>query len=861
MSREVYTYTDLSVLKTSSIFQALSKYPQITVSADLRKFLVSSISSSSHNFRIAEFHAITKAIDEMWNSDQDKFHKMIILSAFIRRKIDSCTDASKRNLLVGCARNLSSLLSAIILLEQANVQSTQIDAGNNQNLKILVEAWNDLISHDPGVQNYRNKLEALCDMNAWSKILETVFCTNGSIDFDTIVFHGFYYFTPFQARIIESLESAGFKLIFLIPYNARYPFVYEIWEQTYSEDQGFDPISKWHMEYSKTSNPYGEIFNGQPSKITNQLRIKEYSSIIEFVNEVKRIQSEETILYSPDFRSANQILQDYYPEKYGERKMLSYPIGQFISTLNRMWDDELQDIVLTEDVLIDCFSSGWLSVNGVSGKQYMQALVYILPFFQSCRTVSQWESRIAYFKEIHTSAIVPFEQDYDADVSISRWQEAICSPLKNFSMFSVETETLDTIMTLIRQLLDMAKSLFGNVEAISVPAHIRKLDLLLRQHELSQELYAEERQLVNDIFEKLGNDRFSEERCHPSDIAKALDLFICGKFDEGEIQTTKQELVQPFYTVDVGVASKGKVHICLSDVNTLPGANKDYIWPLTGKMIKELYHQTNNRLLRNLIQIMESTAVCNRYLTYCAVQSREVTLSWISSMGEKLLAPSPYIKMLQNADGIEFVPSQRNSLSFAHAANQPMSAGRIEPYDFSSAPVNMIKEARIAYALCPMRYILGYVVEKFPTYQSEFQMNYALNGFISAVHSLMKDKGLNLNEVYDAIIALFPNLRRVERRQVYDYISYTQNYTDNDDGNFTECGGKYYSDERLKILFPNPQVRDMAMVQMGKLYTPDGRKGLDLYADVEAKNICSFCQHINNCRNAKFQVDQENCYD
>ena len=84
-----------------------------------------------------------------------------------------------------------------------------------------------------------------------------------------------------------------------------------------------------------------------------------------------------------DQQGVNKILKDYFPEEYGDRKILAYPIGQFVSTLNKMWDEELNTIKLDEDNLIDCFASGWLSVNGISGKQYMQDLMHILPFFQA----------------------------------------------------------------------------------------------------------------------------------------------------------------------------------------------------------------------------------------------------------------------------------------------------------------------------------------------------------------------------------------------------------------------------------------------------------------------------------------------
>ena len=173
-----------------------------------------------------------------------------------------------------------------------------------------------------------------------------------------------------------------------------------------------------------------------------------------------------------------------------------------------------------------------------------------------------------------------------------------------------------------------------------------------------------------------------------------------------------------------------------------------------------------------------------------------------------------------------------------------------------------------------MKYILGYVVEKFPAYQSEFQQNYALNAFISAMYDLMKTKGMTVDQVYKNVMDLFPGLRKVEKRQVYDYISYDRRENDMDYGSRTKCGDFYYTDERIKLHYPNQQVREVAIGRFGKLLTPDGRKGMNLYEVLEAasdeemygrkdivKTACMFCPHTDYCRNAIYYGDQENYYD
>ena len=886
MNREIYTYTDLTRLGQSRQFSEIRHYPIVTVTADLRKGLigkqdtdyVTGLFSEDSKMRVTDFYSLSQAVYGDWGTDPAKFNELILLSEFVREKLNAASsDRKKANWLTGCMRNIGELLSSIILLEQANVRPEDIDAGGERNLELLLDAWRDLANRDPALRAFRRNSARHYTKDTWEPVLRKAFRTETSFAAtDKIVFHGLYYITPLQEMIMRALEEAGYRLIFLIPYDERYPFVYEIWDETYSEKRGYPPKSQWHMERSLDTDAYGEVFEGKKAvTISNRLRMREYASVMEFVDDVKRIREQGYAVYSSDYKTANKILKDYFPEEYGDRKILSYPIGQFVNILNQMWDEERQTIVLDDESLIECFASGWLSVNGVSGRQYLQDLTYLLPFFTGCHTVQEWTDRIELLTKIRQDAVEPFLSDLDPEESAARWQEAIGNPMANFSMFAVETEKLDVILKLIQQLLKMASDLFGKNQIIQVSEHISKLDEILKRHEVSNEMYTEERAIVRDIFEKLGQPGRFDTKCAPADIANALSLFLCGRFDEGEIQTNRFGLVYPMYQVDAAcIKNKSKVHVCMCDVNAMPGGNKEYVWPLTSPVMQDCYKRTQNPLLVNLIQIMESTALCNRYFVYAALKNKDVTISWISTIGEKMLAPSPYIKLVSGATGCDITHARRHRITFSRVANASYGSGRIEQYDNDKMPSDTIKEAKMDYAVCPMKYVLGYVVEKHPTYSSDFQQNYALNAFISAIYNLMKDKGMTVDQVYRNVMSLFPGLRKVEKRQVYDYISYDRRENDMDYGNRTECGGFYYTDERIKLHYPNPQVREMAIGRYGKLMTPDGRRGMNLYEIMEATNeeeiigrkdvvktTCMFCPHIDYCRNAIYYGDQENFYD
>ena len=869
MSKSIYTYTDLTKLAESESFKAIKEYPIVTVTADTRKGLkgsenydkIEGVFSKDSSVIVKDFRTLSLAIDEQWAADHSKFNAVILLSEFIRDKMEKSKDVQDEyNWLLGCLRNLDSILAAVVLLEEACVEPEDIIIGNDRNLGLLIEAWLMLRDREPSIGSFHEKMNRLTTKSAWEPILQSAF---GKTGFSTIVFQGFYYITPFQQHIMDLLEKAGFDLIYLIPYDERYPFVYEIWDQTYDVKNGYPDKAHWHIERSNAKDSYGDIFAGKDVEITNKLQFKEYASEVEFVNDVKHIKEKGYTIYAADHLAANKLLKDYYPEEYGERKILSYPIGQFISNLNKMWDDELQTIALDNERLIECFSSGWLSLEGVNGKQYMQDLFYLLPFFTGCRGIEDWENRIEYLKAIKTEVVDTFNAELDLDEGVARWQEAVGNPLSNFSMFAVEGKKVDLILTLIKQLLDMARELFGNNSVVDVRAHISKLDYVLKKHEMSNELYDEERELVTDIFVKLSDPGGFDQKCSPSDIARALDLYMTGKLEQGEIQTNRVGLVSALYFVDAaGIKNKGKVHICMADVNSTPGGNKEYIWPLTKEAVVTCYKKTGNKLIENMMQIMEANGISNRYFIYSALKNKDVCISWVSSMGDKLLAPSPYIKLICEATGLKVIPPVRNTITSRRVQESADAAPIIEDYSKEKMPIGVVKEAKMDYAACPMRYVFGYVLEKYPSYQSEFQQNYAINALISAIADLMKGNGVSVDQAYRNVVALFPSLRKFEKRQVYDYIEYeTDSVVPGLFEGRTRCGDNYYTDERLKVHFPNETSRNTVLGKYAQLMTPDGREGMQLYDLESDPNVCTFCPHISYCRNAAYSGDQENYYD
>ena len=107
---------------------------------------------------------------------------------------------------------------------------------------------------------------------------------------------------------------------------------------------------------------------------------------------------------------------------------------------------------------------------------------------------------------------------------------------------------------------------------------------------MSNELYEEEIEIVKELFGKLGDSSIFTETCYPGDISSALNLYMSGRMQDGEIQTDRIGMVAPIYHVDAAsVEHQGKVHICLCDVSNMPGGKKT--------VYMAAYRKTDQRLL------------------------------------------------------------------------------------------------------------------------------------------------------------------------------------------------------------------------------------------------------------------------
>lgn len=861
---KVYAYTTLEELKKAPFFSEIMTVPQITMSRGMSKAIGKAVKSLSGN--VVDFTTFADELFSGWSNRGNRFVYSTVINRYIRERIMQDKSREEREWLFGCKKNIGAAVNNIIRLEEAGVVPeafAEMTDSHDRDLGLFLEFWKLLEHSSENMKTFREARKNYQNPSEFIKVLNHE-CEGININLKfrgqkKIVFHGFQYFSPMQQYVFDCFKTAGYDIIILIQAEKQYPYANEIWRKMYTEEKGFAPYGEWVFQNTDYKNPLGEIFeHGEPTA-ANNLRLIKYKNTIEFMSDIPRIADGGNghKLYCTDDKIANKMLRDYFPESYGKRNLLSYPIGQFIYTIHQMWDENRQCMAVNADGLRKCFASGWLSVNGKSSINYTDDLERLLPYFEGCYTIEEWRKRLEIFNDSYNEAVWEFDSEPTGDRVLERKKEILGNPFKNFSAFSIKNERVDAVFGVLKRLIEMADKLFRENEPVSIHKHMAKLDAILEMKEgMSEELYAQERSCIKQIFEALESDKIKDFLCYPGDIAYSMLNLMKGNLDEEDKSGDDLNILvfNIFHIEAAPVFAKGKVHICLADIGKLPGENGRFTWPMDEKILETLERPEN--YIGNWIDSSKLTTLSHRNYIYSALKNKDVEISWIQKQGDKLLSPSPYITLLEKLTNAEIEECSVRSLSQEKiAALPPVKKLEREHFSMQTNPELHMIDGEMEYALCPMRYVYSYVLGDNPTYRGDYQQNRAMMRFIQALAKQLKPK-YSIEQVAEQVFELFPNVRKAEKRQILDdAMKYPLPVQENE---YTKFEDKEYTNLRLMLTFPDKAVYQSAERKFSMLMSQNGRKGISFEKKgEEGEKNCELCPHSGYCRGSRFGADYQ----
>lgn len=235
------------------------------------------------------------------------------------------------------------------------------------------------------------------------------------------------------------------------------------------------------------------------------------------------------------------------------------------------------------------------------------------------------------------------------------------------------------------------------------------------------------------------------------------------------------------------------------------------------------------------------------------MKNDDVEISWIQKQGEKLYSPSPYITLMDRLTDSKIIESNIRTLDMQHVAEIMAHKHMEKDYNINENKAIHSYDQELEYAYCPMRYVYSYVLGGNPAYKNIYQQNRAIVRFVQSLNKLLGKK-YSLEQIAEQVFALFPNIRKAEKRQMIDDASHLA-LPDND-SLYTTYGELNYTDRRFNLMFPDELSYKSAMKQAAMLMSQNGRRGI--YHErkgMEGARNCEFCPHAGHCIKSLFGVD------
>lgn len=407
MSLSIYTYSNPYEINNEPFWDSIKYCAHFCVSQTMVNGLSAVYGELTHG-QLATVEELVQALYPYWFDTKTYIKQYTILTNILdsvspRSNIDGEKwTRVKRSLKF----NKSSLLDSIRLMLEMGISIKKINLKKvSEEQKYLIAAYKAIVQgKDVDRFVFERKFSENEIDQAVKKALVAKDIRRGkepepidSVDCNTVIIHGIHQFTPAILSVIEEVSRYK-RVVLLFNYQEQYSEIYQTWLDVYScfdiniksqFNNEFRPSNLLQASYAGNvlADQMGQLVNGTISGKNEDLSkvvVTEFDNITEFSAYVakryeeakRRIQADKdgkgSVLsymkeqfYSAN-NSVNDILKVYFPEQFGERHFLAYPIGHFFVAVTNMWDSENGGIKIDNlNDIAECLYSGALYEDNV----------------------------------------------------------------------------------------------------------------------------------------------------------------------------------------------------------------------------------------------------------------------------------------------------------------------------------------------------------------------------------------------------------------------------------------------------------------------------------------------------------------
>lgn len=863
----IYTYSNPYKINKEPYWAMVKNSFQLCVS----QTLVNGLCDQYSDFYKGKLVTISRFINHLyneWESDTVAINQRATIDNIIGYMDfhDVVGDISPEDIINSLRRNRSYVLESIRIMFELGMDPNNIKKSElTYEQKCVVAIYEELINTNNRYFILRTEFSNDEVDKAITETIEDAISDKQKqegieqIKKDTVVVHGIHQFSPIMLRTIEILSKYK-NVIILFNYQQDYKNVYQTWLNVYRWFESKTNISSQNFyndgqefEGGKIADNMAALISGSTAAIdfTNQIDVLEFDNQTEFAGYIaKKFEAAESErvkdgyahpalyymeeqIYSAN-SGVNDILKIYFPEQFGERDFLDYPIGHFFISITNMWDPISQSMCIRDiKDIYECLSCG------IINEKRAGAIISIL---DKCRLAVENETTlkgiIKRLKKIKRR--IDDCDDEKEKIELSRLE-----------YFDVTDDDLDVLINALNELNQIADQFFleFNDKKNDFKVFYKKISDVLVSKVLEKEDIDEDfRDIVQRVLCRLNEVKDIEASASFDCLRETMQLYLKQIPKEGK---GANWIVRNFEQIDGDVLRKNsKDHektyhfACLSDQEMSITHRDEFPWPLDIGFFEIAQAPVDWKYQVFVTSRMEYKNFRRYALVYGLAFSRcKVKLSYIKNEGDSENELYYLLKVL-NADVKAYEPeaidNYRKNGNYIEIDTQKYR-------DFSQNDL-------VRYRLCKYRFLLESSIEGNTVYKDDFLMRQYMAVILE--HRARKDfsgKTFVKNVVYSYLVEQMEELSAdfpfINQLDIADTISAAFDYLEKyavSNGKFTKLQAKEYDYMLKREVFLSVPIGKNMDEKEKEIFKPSTQDEVDAKLNCERLSKEKYQKSLNS---------------
>jgi len=752
MGLKIYTYSNPYDIRRESYWNEIKNCAHFCVSQTMVNGLEEIYPSLKEGGYLTTIRILINTLYSDWEDENRRVKQIMeVDNAINALSIDGDESGNTRRSL---EYNTKSLVKCIRLFKELGLSANSFDISRiNTDQKYLIDIYKYICRREKTSFEFKRAFQAdIID----EKILEALKSKHKNHSYDkldrsTVVIHGIHQFTPAMLCAIEDISR--FKnVILLFNYQKQYEAIYQTWTNIYSlfdegikysDEPEFKPVSLLIDSYpcNTLADNIGTLSNGElevRTGILDKLEVIEFENITEFAGYCaqlfenarkvnKRNGSHNPVLYdmTEQLYSAsgkvNDILRAYFPEQFGERHFLDYPIGHFFVAVVEMWDNENERVKVEDMSLIkDCFESGIIKEKFPG--ELLNSFNTIEPYIEKETTLV---GIISSLKKLR------------------KYVNPTDKKLQRIGYLNISKEKLDELRTALEELNKIIISFFSDFSSggDNFNRFYRRIhDFIVKRTQDMESLDKEMKEVVTKLLARMNKIDLPDTGTFTC-LKQTMSFYLSQ--DDSLIHGANW-IVRDFEQIDGDIlrSSKQKADrtcyhfCCLSDKDICASKDERLPWPLDINFFEYSYEP----LEQNYQIFLKSKMEFKNFKRYALLYGLEFNrigckLSYVKTVDRRDNELYHLIKML----GVK-VRKYHNDAINNYVPQLKYSNPTGEPYPKDNSMIDKIK-----YAMCPYRFALESVVQGKTIFRERFLVIFYMRVMLQST-ILANNAGYRLSE-------------------------------------------------------------------------------------------------------------------